>query len=279
MIIRASAIRHSRCPARIGRIHTDTTARVVSRHTVDRNQGFLTLLRARVCFTRRAQIPLTTSTMARKKSDSRAKRSGPQREGATANEPSVAALSWLLLVYRVPSEPSRNRVSVWRELKRQGALFLQQCVCIFPDRTECRKGVDTVIEKIAATGGTHFLFPLAPLPAGEAERLATAFHELSTKEYEEIMEECDTKFVREIAYERERENYTYEEAEEIREDFEKIQRWFRRVVDRDWFHAERREQVAEQIAHCEQLLEAFEEEVYRRAGSDPAVHGDHGKTD
>ena len=139
--------------------------------------------------------------------------------------------------------------------------------------------MDTVIEKIAVAGGTHFLFPIAALPVDEAERLATAFHELSTKEFEEIMEECDTKFVREIAYERGRENYTYEEAEEIREDFEKIQRWFGRVVDRDWFHAKPRKRVAEQIAHCEQLLEAFEEEVYRRAGSDPAVHGDHGKSD
>jgi DNA-binding transcriptional regulator PaaX len=216
-------------------------------------------------------MPLPISSMARKDTDS---------EDAAADEPAAATLSWLLLIYRVPSEPSRNRVSVWRELKRQGALFLQQCVCIFPDRSECRKGLDTVIEKIAAAGGTHFLFPIATLPVDEAHRLATAFHELSTKEYEEIMEECDTKFVREIAYERGRENYTYEEAEEIREDFEKIQRWFRRVVDRDWFHAEPRAQVAAQIAHCEQLLEAFEEEVYRRAGSDPAVHGGgRGKAD
>lgn len=32
---------------------------------------------------------------------------------------------WLLLVYRVPPEPSASRVGVWRDLKRIGALYLE----------------------------------------------------------------------------------------------------------------------------------------------------------
>ncbi len=180
---------------------------------------------------------------------------------------------WLLLVYRVPPEPSRVRVAVWRELKRLGALFLQSCVCIVPDCKACRDGLTAAIGKIAAGDGTHFLFPIKRLDANQTEKLVKAFRVLSTKEYEEIVEECETRFAAEIAHERARENFTYEEAEEIREDFEKIQRWFARVVARDWFRAGQRDAVEREMRHCETLLEAFEEEVYGRAGTDPAAHG------
>jgi len=33
---------------------------------------------------------------------------------------------WLLLVYRVPSEPTRLRAAVWRRLKSLGAVYLQK---------------------------------------------------------------------------------------------------------------------------------------------------------
>lgn len=178
---------------------------------------------------------------------------------------------WLLLIYRVPSEPSNNRVSVWRELKRLGALYLQQCVCIVPALPECERGVESAVRRIETLGGSHNLFRLTNPDEAERARLVEGFRELSAKEYAEIVEECRTKFVKEIEFERFRENYTYEEAEEIREDLEKIRRWYARVVERDWFDAGQRDQVAAELEECERLLEAFEEEVYRRAGEDQGV--------
>ena len=178
---------------------------------------------------------------------------------------------WLLLVYRVPSEPSNNRVSVWRELKRLGALYLQQCVCIVPALPVCEEGVGSAVRRIETLGGSHNLFRIRDLEPAERDALVNGFRELSGKEYAEIVEECRTKFVKEIEFERFRENYTYEEAEEIREDLEKIRRWYDRVVERDWFNAGQRKAVAAELKECERLLEAFEEEVYRRAGEDQAA--------
>src|SRR5258705_12319825 len=34
------------------------------------------------------------------------------------------SVRWLVLVVRVPADPSRHRVAVWRELRRAGGLFL-----------------------------------------------------------------------------------------------------------------------------------------------------------
>ena len=186
-------------------------------------------------------------------------------------EASVSALpaeGWMVLVYRVPSEPSNNRVSVWRELKRLGALYLQQCVCIVPAFPKCVQGVQSVALRIEALSGTYNLFHVRDVEAAEHERLLTGFRRLSAKEYAEIIEECQTKFTKEIEFERFRQNFTYEEAEEIREDLDKIRRWFGRVTERDWFDAGMREQVAAELQRCETLLEEFEQEVYRRVGDD-----------
>jgi hypothetical protein len=185
----------------------------------------------------------------------------------------VPGQEWLLLIYRVPSEPSNNRVSVWRELKRLGALYLQQCVCVVPALPVCDAGIASAVRKVESLGGSHNLFRLRDLPGEERERLVAGFRALSAKEYDEIVEECRTKFVKEIEFERFRGNYTYEEAEEIREDLDKIRRWLKRVVDRDWFDAGRRDEVFAELETCERLLDAFEEEVYVRAGDDQEVHG------
>lgn len=171
---------------------------------------------------------------------------------------------WDLIIYRVPTDSSRARVAVWRDLKRLGGLYLQQCVCLFPARPELAPALTKVRDKIDALGGSSTLLRVPRADDEQATRFVDGFRDLAARDYAEIIEECDTKFVKEIEFERFRENYTYEEAEEIRHDLEKIRRWYERVVARDWFDAPGRAEVEERIAACEQLLEAFEEDVYAR---------------
>ena len=40
---------------------------------------------------------------------------------------------WFVLVYKLPSEPSRYRASVWRKLKAAGAVYLQNGVAALPE--------------------------------------------------------------------------------------------------------------------------------------------------
>jgi hypothetical protein len=180
----------------------------------------------------------------------------------------MANTPWLLLVYRVPTEPASKRVTVWRDLKRLGSLYLQQCVCILPDRDELRSEVERIVEKIESLGGEHTLFEIPQLRQPDEERIVESFRALRNKEYLEIVEECETKFVKEIEFEHFRQNYTFEEAEEIGQDLEKIRRWFDRIVTRDWFGAEKRHEVEVRIDRCAELLSDFEHEVYRRNPDD-----------
>jgi hypothetical protein len=188
-------------------------------------------------------------------------------------------LSWRVLIYRVPTEPASKRVAVWRDLKRLGALYLQQCACIFPSIPGLNTEVNDVAAKIPALGGETFLLEVPRLSPDDETRIIESFRAQRTSEYAEIIEECESKFVKEIEFERFRQNYTFEEAEEIEQDLEKIRRWFDRVRDRDWFKADRRDEVEIWLARCQGMLAKFEEEVYQRSGSGRTDTGSSGELD
>src|SRR3954452_22881933 len=46
----------------------------------------------------------------------------PSVTGATFSAVTDGPARWLVLVVRVPADPSRHRVAVWRELRRAGAV-------------------------------------------------------------------------------------------------------------------------------------------------------------
>jgi hypothetical protein len=194
--------------------------------------------------------------------------------GAGGGRMVVSGSGWVVLVYRVPTEPASRRIGVWRDLKRMGALYVQQCVCIFPQRSDLAAEIERVVAKIVGMEGEYTLFDVPRLREGDEEKIVAAFRALRNKEYAEIVEECETKFVKEVEFEHFRQNYTFEETEEIAQDLEKIRRWFARVVERDWFGADGRGAVEAWIERCAELLSDFEQEVYRRGGDDMVATGE-----
>jgi DNA-binding transcriptional regulator PaaX len=175
---------------------------------------------------------------------------------------------WLLLIYRVPSDSSRARVAVWRELKRLGGFYVQQAVCVLPDRDDLRERLIRVRERIDELKGSSVFLTLRDVDEDARLQFVEGFRSQSAKEYAEIVEECETKFVKEIEFERFRDNYTFEEAEEIRQDLEKLRRWLSKVESRDWMSADGRETAHRKVAECEKLLEQFEADVYDRTVKD-----------
>lgn len=187
----------------------------------------------------------------------------PGAQHRTEKEDPTAG-AWLLLIYRVPSGSSRARVAVWRDLKRLGGLYVQQAVCVLPDRDGLRERIAKVRKRIDELEGSSIFVTLTDVDDDTRTQFVDGLREQSEKEYAEIVEECETKFFKEIEFERFRDNYTFEEAEEIRQDLEKLRRWLSRVEGRDWMGAQGRELAWVKVAECEQLLEQFEADVYER---------------
>jgi hypothetical protein len=176
---------------------------------------------------------------------------------------------WLMLIYRVPTGSSRARVAVWRELKRLGGLYVQQAVCVLPDRDDMRDKLGKVRTRIDELGGSSVFLTLHDVEPDAKTTFVDGFREQSAKEYAEIVEECETKFFKEIEFERFRNNYTFEETEEIRQDLEKLRRWLDKVEARDWMGADGKELAQQKVAECETLLEQFEADVYDKTVQEP----------
>jgi hypothetical protein len=172
------------------------------------------------------------------------------------------------LVYRMPPKPTAGRVAVWRSLKKAGAVYLQDSVCVLPDTKELRAELQGVLERIDEYNGTYHLLPLGALPREEEKKLVQLFVDQSAKHYSEIVENCEVDFVKEIEFEHFRQNYTYEEAEEIRMEFEKICTWFEKVQKRDWFGTPNAAEARDWLRRCESLLEEFESKVFELQGVD-----------
>ena len=183
---------------------------------------------------------------------------------------------FLLLVYRMPATPTAGRVAVWRNLKKIGAVYLQDSACVIPDIAALRRELSPILDRIDAGGGRYHLLPLRTPPPEEEQKLIGLFVEQTADHYREIIENCEVNFVKEIEFEHFRENFTYEEAEEIRMDFEKICTWFERVRERDWFGAPNRDEALAWLKRCEALLEGFEEKVFdvNATGAIDAAPGD-----
>ena len=169
---------------------------------------------------------------------------------------------FVTFVYRMPTKPTSARVAVWRQLKKMGAVYLQQSVCVFPETPTIRRELQPILAKLESSGGSYHLLSLGRLSAEEREKLIAEFREQTAKHYQEIIENCEVNFQKEIEFETFRKNFTYEEAEEIRIEFEKIVNWYERVSLRDWFGAPNRESARDWLARCERLLDGFEERVF-----------------
>src|SRR5688500_6070286 len=75
---------------------------------------------------------------------------------------------WLLLIYSVPSQPSRLRAAVWRDLKKAGAVYLRDGVAVLPARPETTATFREIAARIVESGGEGTLVEGARLPAERA---------------------------------------------------------------------------------------------------------------
>src|SRR3954462_4646868 len=65
---------------------------------------------------------------------------------------------WLLLLYKVPPEPTANRVSVWRKLKRLGAILLHEAVWVLPPSPRTVEELRWLAAEIRERGGDATLW-------------------------------------------------------------------------------------------------------------------------
>jgi hypothetical protein len=182
--------------------------------------------------------------------DAGAKRA--ERDGGTG---------WLLLVYRVPSEPTRLRATVWRRVRGLGAIYLQNSAAALPDSQVNERALRRLRREIRDMAGTAILMRCTAI-AGNAEVVA-AFQAARNDEYEEIVDRA-RDFLAQVEKEHVADHFTYAELEENEVDLTKLKNWLIKVRDRDTLSASGYTDAERILVECEQSLEAYAAQVYAR---------------
>ena len=170
-----------------------------------------------------------------------------------------AGPGWLLLIYRVPPEPTRLRSTVWRRIKSLGAIYLQNSVAALPASPGNERSLRKLRREIVDMSGTAVLLSAGVL-VGESE-VRASFQTARNDEYEEIVDKCQD-FLGQVQKEYDENHFTYAELEENEVDLVKLKNWFAKIIDRDVFGASGRAACEQYLEKCEQSLEAYAARVY-----------------
>jgi hypothetical protein len=97
------------------------------------------------------------------------------------------AMAWLLLVYRIPREPTAGRVFVWRKLKALGAIALQDAAWVLPQTPRTLEQFQWLAAEITELHGEAIVWKAEQLYATDPESLRLQFLEAVEAEYREIL--------------------------------------------------------------------------------------------
>jgi hypothetical protein len=155
----------------------------------------------------------------------------------------------VLLVYRLPREPSRHRVAVWRKLRDLGALNLQDGVAALPEDAVTREQLEWLQLRVREAGGEATLWEGRPGTVAEEAALVEAFRSSREEAYRAIIAEAERL-----------QRKAQMGGGQTLEQLGKLEREFRAERRRDYFRSPLRLQAAE-------ALKAAREAVREREGS------------
>ncbi len=174
-------------------------------------------------------------------------------------------MDWILLTYKLTPDPSsRARVAVWREVRRAGALHLQQSVVAFPDMEAFGPALDRFRGLVNELGGESLALRGGPLAGEDGARLVEAWNTARDGEFAELADQC-RKFLAEIDHEFEIEKFTSAELEEEEAELDKLERWHARVRERDVCGCEGAAEAEAALGRAREALERYSQAVFERS--------------
>ena len=177
------------------------------------------------------------------------------------NAAATGAQAWLVLTYKVPAEPAKRRIALWRKLKALGAVYLQSGVCVLPKVEAHVRRLKLLQNEIAAMDGDAVLLETVGLDRAQEQKVIARFSSERNEAYQEFISRCED-FEAEIAKERGIGKFTYAEVEENEEDLSKLQVWLEKIVRLDFYGASLRAEAEERLARCAALLDDYAREVF-----------------
>src|SRR5258708_7773202 len=132
---------------------------------------------------------------------------------------------WLLLVYKIPREPTAGRVYVWRKLKALGAVPLQDAVWVLPGTPRTQEQFQWLAAEITELGGDVNLWEAEQVYAADSQALVHQFVAPVDAEYRKILDALKRKG----------------------RDLAALSKRYQEAFSRDYFHSRLGQQVREKL--------------------------------
>ena len=164
---------------------------------------------------------------------------------------------WLVFVVKVPANPSRHRVAVWRELRRSGAVPLGQGIWTLPDHPGCVDELGRIRQLVIQGDGDLLVLTSSGHAVEDADRLLAVFSRARDEEWTEFLTEC-SRYVKEISNDK----LTLAELEGEEQGLERLRRWHRDVTRRDVFGSRSQIDANTRLQECVDRLEEYAQLVH-----------------
>ena len=156
---------------------------------------------------------------------------------------------WLVLIYRLPREPSRPRVAAWRKLKTLGAVYLQDGVAALPEDAVTREQLEWLQLNVREAGGEATLWEARPGTLAEEKRLVEAFRSSREEAYRAI-----TQAAGRVRRKAEMGAPLKGGAEALVKELAKLEKEFRAERRRDYFRSPLRKEAAAALKDARRVV-------------------------
>jgi hypothetical protein len=160
-------------------------------------------------------------------------------------------MHWLVFSYSLPSKAqSSPRVTLWRRLRRFGAIAVKTGVYVLPERDECNEAFQWLAQEIQQSKGEALVLHVEHFDGLTDEQLIELFREARQAEYAEIgqkAQELEMVMLKES-------NGGQETLPQILFQLSKLQKRYNEVLRLDFFDCPYATEVAVKLRRIEQNL-------------------------
>lgn len=169
---------------------------------------------------------------------------------------------WIVVNYNLPTEPSRLRVSAWRNLKKLGAVNIQQSMWVLPYSKDNYSALQAISQEMESNSGEVLLMQSEFFELKHEEKVISLFNSARDEEYKELIDKCEDYF-KELEKEIAIEKFTFAEVEKEGEELNKLMSWYAKLETRDVFHSSQRDPAKDKLEQVKKAFENYSDMVYK----------------
>ena len=99
---------------------------------------------------------------------------------------------WVLLSYRLPREPSTERIAVWRKLRQLGVAQLGDGLVALPHDARTKEHLEWIAAAVLEADGDATVWTATPGTRRDSDRLAAEMRDARDLEYRELAREAES---------------------------------------------------------------------------------------